>query len=75
MKSMITLELPTRRFLYPIIHNRIDRIIASQKYSSANIMDLKEAFTGWDEQKLFDLHDLFQIFEVDGDGLIDISEM
>jgi len=72
---MITLELPTRRFLYPIIKHRIERIAASQKYSTANMMHLMEAYEGWDEQKLFDFHDLFQVFEVDGDGLIEISEM
>jgi hypothetical protein len=72
---MITVDLPTRRLLYPIIQNRIKLLEASQKYNSSKLGHILLQFPEWDEQKIFDVHDLFQVFEVDGDGLIEVNEM
>lgn len=72
---MIFLELGTRRFLWSIIQKRMDRMEASLKYTNCNLDDLKAKFPKWDDKKIFEVHDLFQAFEVDGDGLIEIAEM
>lgn len=75
LNSMIFLELGTRRFLWPLIQKRMDRMEASLKYTNCNLEDLKTKFRKWDDKKIFEVHDLFQAFEVDGDGLIEIAEM
>lgn len=48
---------------------------ASTKYTNCSLDDLKAKFPKWDDKKIFEVHDLFQAFEVDGDGLIEIAEM
>ncbi|CAL8148447.1 unnamed protein product [Orchesella dallaii] len=48
---------------------------ASLKYSSCNLEDLKARFPIWNDRRIFEVHDLFQAFEVDGDGLVEITEM
>jgi hypothetical protein len=53
----------------------MDKMDASLKYTNCSMDELKSKFPGWDDMKIFDLHDLFQAFEVDGDGLIEIAEM
>ncbi|CAL8109281.1 unnamed protein product [Orchesella dallaii] len=45
------------------------------KYTNCNLEDLKTKYSKWDDKKIFEVHDLFQAFEVDGDGLIEIAEM
>jgi len=75
VNSMIFLELDTRRTLWPIIRKRMDRMEASLKYTNCNLDDIRANFPKWEDRNFFELHDLFQAFEVDGDGLIEIAEM
>ncbi|ODM92671.1 U6 snRNA-associated Sm-like protein LSm1 [Orchesella cincta] len=75
LHSMIFLELGIRRFLWPIIQRRMTRMEASRKYTSCNLEELKAMFPLWNDRKIFEVHDLFQAFEVDGDGLVEITEM
>lgn len=49
--------------------------IASLKYTNCSLENLVEKFPEWEEKKIYEAHDLFQAFEVDGDGLIEIAEM
>jgi hypothetical protein len=65
----------TRELLLPIINTRVRNFFASQKYTQCDLHSLLAKFREWDERKIFDVHDLFQVFEVDGDGLIEIAEM
>lgn len=60
---------------WPIIQKRMDRMEASLKFNNCNLHYLGSKFPAWDENKMFEAHDLFQAFEVDGDGLIEIAEM
>ncbi|OXA56139.1 caltractin-like [Folsomia candida] len=75
LHSMIFLDLNTRRIMWPLIQRRMDRMEASMKYTNCNLDHLKMKYAGWDDRKIFQIHDLFQAFEVDGDGLIEIAEM
>jgi predicted translin family RNA/ssDNA-binding protein len=72
---MIFLDLNTRRLLWGLIQKRMDRTEDSLKYTNSNLDELKSKFRKWDDKKIFQIHDLFQAFEVDGDGLIEIAEM
>jgi hypothetical protein len=72
---MIHLDLKNRILLWPMIESRMARMEASLKYTKCNLDRLTERFPLWDENKIFEAHDLFQAFEVDGDGLIEIAEM
>lgn len=72
---MIFLDIETRRLLWPIIQKRMDRMEASAKYTNCNLDEVKSKFVNWGDKKIFEIHDLFQAFEVDGDGLIEIAEM
>jgi len=75
LKSMIFLDLNTRTLVWPEIQKRMDRMEASLKYTNCNLAELKGEFPKWNEKRIFEVHDLFQAFEVDGDGLITIPEM
>jgi len=75
MHSMIFHELETRQLFWPVIFKRMDRFEASQKYDNCKMDALLEKFPTWTETEIFEAHDLFQAFEVDGDGLIEIAEM
>lgn len=75
LNSMIFLDIGTRKLLWPIIQKRMDKMDASMKYSNLNLEDIKTRFPRWDDKKIFEIHDLFQAFEVDGDGLIEVIEM
>lgn len=75
LEDYITQELRTRRALYPVINKRMNRIEARLKYTSSNMEELLDQFVGWSEDRILECHDLFQVFEIDGDGLIDIPEM
>ncbi len=75
LHSMIFLDLNTRREMWNVIQRRMDRMDASLKYTNCNLDQLKNKFSAWDDRKIFQVHDLFQAFEVDGDGLIEIAEM
>ncbi|OXA56296.1 squidulin [Folsomia candida] len=73
--SMIHVDLKTRLLLWPAIQKRMDRTEASLKYTNCSLENLVEKFPEWEEKKIYEAHDLFQAFEVDGDGLIEIAEM
>lgn len=75
MKSMIRNEMKTRKEFFPVLEKRMANREASLKYILCKMEDLVPKFPGWDEVRVLDLHDLFQVFEVDGDGLIEVSEM
>lgn len=72
---MTFMDLNSRALLWPIIIKRMDRMEASLKYTNCNLEELKHKFSEWDDRKIYQIHDLFQAFEVDGDGLIEIAEM
>ncbi len=73
--SMIHVDLKTRLNLWPVIQRRMDRMDASLKYTNCSLDVLRKKFPLLDDKKFFEAHDLFQAFEVDGDGLIGIAEM
>ena len=75
MKSMITADLSTRRLLFPVLHTRLQNCKASLKFTQCDVEQMLKKYPAYDDLKLFALHDLFQVFEVNGDGLIEISEM
>lgn len=72
---MIHLDLKSRLMLWPIIKKRMDRCEASLKYSHLDLEKFEPKIPEWDNSKVFEAHDLFQAFEVDGDGLIEIMEL
>ena len=72
---MTELDSTAREILMPILDSRVENFIASQKYTHCDLNGFLQKFPNWDETKIIDIHDVFQVFEVDGDGLIEISEM
>jgi len=75
LNTMIFLGLNTRRLLWSLVQKRMDRTEDSLKYTNSDLAALKVRFSNWDDKRIFQVHDLFQAFEVDGDGLIEIGEM
>jgi len=61
--------------MWPVISKRMDRMDYTMKYTNCSLAELQAKFQGWDKRRIFQIHDLFQAFEVDGDGIIEIAEM
>jgi hypothetical protein len=73
MRSMITVELITRKLLLPIIETRMTTMMAEAKYQQ-EVVTLPKHST-LDEAQLFEYHDVYQIFEIQPDGKISIADL
>ncbi|CAG7731072.1 unnamed protein product [Allacma fusca] len=73
MRSMVTVDLITRKLLFPIIENRMETITAETKYQQ-EVVTLPKNST-LTEAKVFEYHDLFQIFEIESDGKISTADL
>jgi len=70
------LEMNERKKLRTIIEKRMIRMEAARKYTHCRSLRKQIGeFPEWDAEKLFRVYDLFKLYEMDGDGVIEVAEM
>ena len=75
MRTMLSADLMTRKLFKPVIESRMENMRTKRTYWYDSINAITKKFPQWSETRIFEFHDLFQMFEMTDTNQVEISQL